>query len=128
MSKTIDFLHKAGVFYHASVDGTEARVRPINSVISYKGKIYFETSTRKEMYQQMLQNPSVAISGMAGGNWIRISGKAVMDESDEAKQVMFDTLPSLKDVYTYEEMAPYYLTDMKAIVYSFTEEPIVLED
>lgn len=128
MSKTIDFLHKAGVFYHASVDGTEARVRPINSVISYKGKIYFETTTRKEMYQQMLQNPSVAISGMAGGNWIRISGKAVMDESDEAKQVMFDTLPSLKDVYTYEEMAPYYLTDMKAIVYSFTEEPIVLED
>lgn len=116
MSKTIDFLHKASVFYHASVDGTEARVRPINSLISYKGKIYFETSTRKEMYQQMLQNPSVAISGMAGGNWIRISGKAVMDESDEAKQAMFDTLPSLKDVYTYEEMAPYYLTDMKAIV------------
>lgn len=128
MSKTIDFLHKAGAFYHASVDGTEARVRPINSVISYKGKIYFETSNRKEMYRQMLQNPSVAISGMADGKWIRITGKAVMDESDEAKQAMFDTLPALRDVYSYEEMAPYYLTDMKAVVYSFTEEPVVLED
>ena len=93
MSKTIDFLHKAGTFYHASVDG-----RPINSVISYKGKIYFETSNRKEMYRQMLQNPSVAISGMADGKWIRITGKAVMDESDEAKQAMFDTLPALRCV------------------------------
>lgn len=97
-------------------------------MISYKGKIYFETSNRKEMYRQMLQNPSVAISGMADGKWIRITGKAVMDESDEAKQAMFDTLPALRDVYSYEEMAPYYLTDMKAVVYSFTEEPVVLED
>ncbi len=128
MSKTIDFLHKAGTFYHASVDGTEARVRPINSVISYNGKVYFETSNRKEMYHQMLQNPSFAISGMADGKWIRITGKAVMDESDEAKRAMFDTLPALRDVYSYEELAPYYITDMKSIVYSFGAEPVVLED
>lgn len=128
MSKTIDFLHKAGIFYHASVDGTEARVRPINSVISYNGKVYFETSNQKAMYRQMLQNPSVAISGMADGKWIRITGRAVMDESDEAKQAMFDTLPDLKGVYSYEEMAPYYLTDMKSVVYSFDEAPVTLED
>lgn len=128
MSKTIDFLHKAGTFYHASVEGTEAIVRPINSVISYNGKIYFETSSRKEMYRQMLQNPSVAISGMADGKWIRITGKAVMDESYEAKTAMFETLPALKNVYTYEEMAPYYLTDMKSVVYSFDAEPVVLDD
>lgn len=128
MSKTIDFLRKAGTFYHASVDGTEARVRPINSVISYKGKIYFETSNQKEMYQQMIQNPNIAISGMADGKWIRITGKAVMDESPEAKQAMFDSLPSLKDVYSYEEIAPYYLADMKSVIYSFDAKPVILED
>ena len=128
MSKTIEFLHKAGTFYHASVDGTEARVRPINSVISYNGKVYFETSNKKDMYRQMLRNPSVAISGMADGKWIRITGKAVMDESDEAKTAMFETLPALKEVYSYEEMAPYYLTDMKSVVYSFSDVPVELED
>lgn len=128
MSKTIDFLHKAGTFYHASVDGTEARVRPINSVILYNGRVYFETSNKKDMYRQMLQNPSVAMSGMADGKWIRITGKAVMDESDAAKQAMFDTLPALKEVYSYEEMAPYYLEDMKSVVYSFDAEPVVLDD
>lgn len=128
MSKTIVFLHQAGTFYHASVDGTEARVRPINSVIRYNGKVYFETSSKKDMYRQMLQNPSVAISGMADGKWIRITGKAVMDESDAAKQAMFDTLPALKKVYSYEELAPYYLEDMKAVIYSFDAEPVVLDD
>lgn len=128
MSKTIDFLHEAGVFYHASVDGIKAKVRPINSVIFYKGKIYFETSNKKEMYQQMLKNPNIAISGMADGKWIRITGKAVIDESDEAKQAMFNTLPELKNVYSYEEIAPYYLTDMESVIYSFDTEPIILED
>lgn len=128
MSKTIDFLQKTGTFYHASVDGTEARVRPINSVISHDGKIYFETGNQKEMYRQMLQNPSIAISGMADGKWIRITGKAVMDESDKAKQAVFEALPALKEVYSYEELAPYYITDMKSVVYSFGEEPVVLED
>lgn len=128
MSQTIDFLHKAKVFYHASVEGTEARVRPINSVIEYTGKLYFETSNKKDMYRQMLANPSVAISGIADGKWIRITGKAVMDESDDAKKAMFDTLPALKNVYTYEEIVPYYLADIQSTVFSFDKPPIELKD
>ncbi|MDD3363341.1 MAG: pyridoxamine 5'-phosphate oxidase family protein [Hespellia sp.] len=67
MSKTVDFLHDSKVFYLASVDNEKARVRPINSVIEYDGKIYFEISNKKEMYQQMLKNLNIAISGMADG-------------------------------------------------------------
>lgn len=128
MSKTVDFLHKAKVFYLATVDGAEARVRPINSVIVWNGKIYFETSNKKEMYQQMLKNPSIAVSAMTEGKWIRITGKAVMDETDEAKQAMFSTLPALKEVYSYEELVAYYITDMQSIVYSFDSVPIELND
>lgn len=128
MSKTVDFLHDAKVFYLATVDGAEARVRPINSVIAHNGKIYFETSNKKEMYKQMLKNPSIAVSGMADGKWIRITGKAVMDETDEMKQAMFDALPELKGVYSYEELVTYYITDMKSVVYSFDAAPIELND
>ncbi len=128
MSKTVDFLHEAKVFYLATVDGEEARVRPINSVIDHNGKIYFETSNKKQMYQQMLKNPNVAVTGMADGKWIRITGKAVMDETDEMKQVMFDALPDLKSVYTFEELVTYYLTDMKSTIYSFDADPIELTE
>lgn len=128
MSKTVDFLNNSKVFYHASVDRKEARVRPINSVIAYKEKIYFETSNKKEMYQQMLKNPSISVSGMVGSKWIRITGNAVMDESEDAKDVFFSEIPSLKSVYTREELVPYYITDMKSIVYGFGTEPVELED
>ncbi len=128
MSKTVDFLHDAKVFYLATVDGAQAKVRPINSVIAHNEKIYFETSNKKEMYQQMLKNPSIAVSGMADGKWIRITGKAVMDETDEKKQAMFAALPELKGVYSYEELVTYYITDMKSIVYSFDAAPMELND
>lgn len=128
MSKTVDFLHEAKVFYHATVDGTHAQVRPINSVMVHDGRIYFETSSNKAMYRQMLENPNIAICGMADSKWIRITGKVVMDESDEAKQAIFTAIPALKEVYSYEELVPYYITDMKSVVYAFGAEPVVLDD
>ncbi len=128
MSKTVDFLHNAKVFYLATVDGTQARVRPINSAMAYNGKVYFETSNKKEMYQQMLKNPSIAVCGMDDSKWIRITGKAVIDESDHAKQAIFTEIPALKEVYSYEELVPYYVTDMKSVVYAFGADPVELDN
>lgn len=56
---------------------------------------------------------------MADGKWIWITGRAVMDETEKAKQAMFETLPELKGVYSFEELVTYYIKDMKSIVYSF---------
>ena len=128
MSKTVDFLHEAEVFYHATVDGAQAQVRPINSVMVYDGKIYFETSNKKAMYRQMLENPNIAVCGMAGSRWLRLPAKVVMDESDEVKRAIFEAIPALKEVYSYEELVPYYITDMNSVVYSFGTEPVVLDD
>ncbi len=126
MSQVVEFLREAKVFYLATVDGNEARLRPINSVIDYNGKVYFETSKKKQMYHQMLANPHVSIVGMANGRWIRITGKAVFDESPEMKQEMFDQLPALKPVYTFEELVTYFLEDMKATINKSGEAPIEL--
>ena len=124
MSKTVDFLHEAKIFYLATVDGNQAQIRPINSVIAFQGKIYFETSSRKAMYRQMLKNPNVAVCGMAGAKWIRITGKAVMDERDEAKQM----IPTLKNVYSYEELVPYYLINMQSVIHVSGGDSIELQD
>lgn len=128
MSKTVNFLHEAKVFYHATVDGEQAQVRPINSVMEYDGKIYFETSNKKAMYRQMLEKPQIAICGMVDSKWIRLTGTAVMDESDKVKQAIFEAIPELKEVYSYEELVPYYITDMNSVVYAFGAEPVVLDD
>lgn len=128
MSQTVDFLHKCGVFYLATEDNGKPQVRPINSVLAFDGKVYFETSSNKKMYHQMQKNNHVAISGMAEGKWIRISGKTVFDHNEKVIDTMFETIPSLKDVYTREEFEVYYLENMKSVVYSFTESEIELVD
>lgn len=127
MSKVVDFLNASKVFYLATVDGDEARVRPINSVIEYNGRIYLETSNQKDMFNQMIKNPSIAISGIVGSEWIRVTGKAVMVNNDEVKNAMFTAIPSLKNVYSEEEFEVYYIEDMKATVYSFSGEPVQLD-
>lgn len=128
MSQTVDFLHKCGVFYLATEDNGKPQVRPINSVLAFEGKVYFETSSNKNIYHQMQKNPHVAISGMADGKWIRLSGKAVFDHNEKVIDTMFETFPSLKDVYTREEFEVYYLDNMKARVDSFTASPVDLID
>ncbi len=128
MSKIVDFLHATKVFYLATVDGEQAQVRPINSVIKHEGQIYFETSNKKAMFRQMLANPNVAISGMAGSEWIRITGKVIMDSREEMKDAMFAAIPSLKTVYTRDELEVFYLEDIKAFVHSFTAVPVELKD
>lgn len=128
MSKVVDFLNASKVFYLATVDGDEARVRPINSVIEYNGKIYFETSNQKNMFQQMVNNPSIAISGMVDSEWIRVTGKAVIGNHEEAKNAMLRAIPALKELYGEEALEVFYIEDMKATVYSFSGEPVELEN
>lgn len=128
MSKVVDFLNASKVFYLATIDGEEARVRPISSVIEYNGRIYLETSNQKDMYKQMLKNSSIAISGMKDSEWIRVTGKAVVDKDEEVIEAMLEAIPALKDVYSREEIEVYYIEDMKATVYSFNAEPVVLEN
>lgn len=128
MSQTVEFLHKCGVFYLATEDNGKPQVRPINTILEFEGKVYFETSSNKKMYHQMQKNPQVAISGMADGKWIRVSGKAIFDHNEKVIDTMFEAIPSLKDVYTREEFEVYYLENMQSRVESFTEAPVELAD
>ncbi|MDD3363342.1 MAG: hypothetical protein PHW34_16975 [Hespellia sp.] len=51
-----------------------------------------------------------------------------MDDTEKAKQKMFETLPALKEVYSFEELVPYYITGMQSIIYSFNADPVELDD
>lgn len=130
MSQVVDFLNEAQVYYLATVENDQPQVRPIGAVISYDNKIYFTTNNQKAMYDQMIKNPNIAISGMADGKWIRISGKAVFEDRDEVRSAMLDAHPSLKSLYHVGDgiFEVFYIDDMKAVLYSFDSEPVVLEN
>ncbi|MFA6856262.1 MAG: pyridoxamine 5'-phosphate oxidase family protein [Treponema sp.] len=127
MTRTYEFLKKAGTFYLATVDHDQPRVRPFGAVCIYGGKLYITTSNKKNCFRQMLENPKVEISGMAGNEWIRLTCEVVRDESVEAKKAMLEENPSLKSMYAVDDgkFEVLYLKNAAAVFNTFGKEPAV---
>ncbi|KKA60816.1 pyridoxamine 5'-phosphate oxidase family protein, partial [Escherichia coli 9.1649] len=72
MSQVVDFLNEAKTYYFATVEGDQPRVRPFGAAMERNGKVYLGTTNQKKVYQQLLANSKVEVSGMAKGKWIRL--------------------------------------------------------
>ena len=100
MNRIVEELKKAGVFYIATVEGDQPRVRPFGAVSEIDGCAYICTNNTKPVYQQLQANPKTEISAMLpGGEWLRICGDLVRDDRDEAREAMLKDNPSLGAMY-----------------------------
>ena len=123
MNEVYEFLKKCGVYYLATAEGDQPRVRPFGTVDLFEGKLYIQTGKVKPVAHQLKANPKVEISGMADGKWIRVAGEAVLDERVEAQKHMLDSYPSLQAMYQPGDgnTEVYYLKNVTAQICSFTE-------
>ena len=128
MKQVYDFLKKAEVYYLATVDGDQPRVRPFGTVDIFEEKLYIQTGKVKPVAHQMKANPKVEISAMAEGKWIRITAEAVLDENIAAQEHMLDAYPNLKAMYQPGDgnTEVYYLKNATAQICSFTEPPVTI--
>ena len=129
MKEVYEFLKKCGVFYIATVDNDKPKVRPFGVVNIFEDKLYVQTGKVKDVSKQIAINNNVAISGMADGKWIRLEGKLIRDDRIEAKESMLDANPELKQLYDAHDdnTEVLYFKDAKAMICSFTDEPIIIE-
>ena len=127
MKSVCEYLKKCGVYYLATMEGDQPRVRPFGVAEIFEGKLYFRTGKRKEVSKQMLANPKIEISATSGREWIRIEALAVEDDRLEARQHILDAVPSLKGMYQADDgnCQVFYLKDATATFYSFGGEPRV---
>lgn len=126
MNEVYEFLKNCGVYYLATVEGDQPRVRPFGTIDLFEGKLYIQTGKVKAVAAQMKANPNVEISGTAkDGRWIRLSAKAVLDDNISAQEHMLDAYPELKAMYTAGDgnTEVYYLANGEAQICSFTEPP-----
>ena len=126
MNRAFDFLKAAGTFYLATVDGDQPRVRPFGAVALFEDKLYITTGNGKAVFSQLMADPKIEISGMVGGDWIRLSAVAVRDERREAKTAMLEQNPELRNLYNEDDgvMEVLYLTDATVTICSFTKPPV----
>ena len=125
MNEVYEFLKSAGVYYLATVEGNEPRVRPFGTVDLFEGRLYIQTGKVKKVSRQLEANPNAEICAFLNGRWLRVTGKLVNDDRIEAKRHMLDMYPDLRGMYNEEDgnTQVLYFEDATAVFYSFTEAP-----
>ena len=79
MNEVYEFLKKAWVFYLATADGDQPRVRPFGAVDIFDGKLYIQTGKKKDVAKQIADNPKAEICAFTEGRWLRITCELVED-------------------------------------------------
>lgn len=130
MKEALENLKFCGTFYLATSEDGQAHVRPFGAVCEYEGKLYIVTNNQKKVYQQMKKNGKVEICAMHKGTWIRMEGEVKEDLRREARVAMMEAnKSSLSSMYTVDDnlMTVFALEHGTATIYSFTEEPKIME-
>ena len=104
MSRIHEFLDEAGIFFLATEDGRQAKVRPLGAHIEMDGKEYFTVGDFKAVYRQMTDDPLVEIVAFTAKDrkWLRYTGKAVFEDNKAVQEKIFEDLPHLRKAYSEE--------------------------
>ena len=129
MKRVYDFLKKAGVYYLATVEGDQPRVRPFGTVNEFEGRLYVQTGKVKPTSRQLAANPKAEICAFMEGAWLRVACELVEDDRFEAKKSMLDAYPSLRHMYDESDgnTQVLYMQNATATFCGFGKEPETVE-
>ena len=129
MDKVLKFLKDVETYYLATVEGDQPRVRLFGTAHVFEGKLYIQTGKVKDVSKQLHQNPKAEICAFKNGEWLRVSGKLIEDDRNEARQSMLDAYPSLQKIYKADDgnTEVFYFENATAIFSSFTHEPQIIK-
>ena len=120
MSRLNDFLTEAGVFFLATTDKDQPKLRPLGAHFEIDGKVLFGVGDFKEVYAQMQANPLVEIAACKpNAEWLRYTGRAVFETDPKYAAAALDAMPDLKKIYndaTGHTLMMFHLEDAKAVV------------
>ena len=129
MKRVLEFLKKSEVYYLATVEGDQPRVRPFGTVNEFEGKLYIQTGKVKPTSHQLAANPKAEICAFKDGAWIRIACELIEDDRFEAKKSMLDAYPNLRHMYDENDgnTQVFYMQNAVATISSFGGTPVVIE-
>ena len=128
MERVCSFIKDAQVYYLATVDGDQPRVRPFGTVNIFEGKLYIQTGRGKDVAKQLAANPKAEICAFKDGVWLRVAGEFVDDNRVEPKKAMLDAYPDLRHMYSEDDgnTEVFYIQNATATFSSFTAAPEVV--
>ena len=129
MKRVLEFLKNAEVYYLATVEGDQPRVRPFGTINEFEGKLYIQTGKVKPTSRQLAANPKAEICAFKDGAWIRVACELVEDDRFEAKKSMLDAYPNLRHMYDENDgnTQVLYMKNATATFSSFGKAPEMVE-
>jgi uncharacterized pyridoxamine 5'-phosphate oxidase family protein len=119
MSKINNYLNETKVFFLATVDGNQPKIRPLGAHLETDGKVMFGVGDFKDVYKQMKANPQVEIVACKqDGHWLRYTGTAVFETDYKYAETMLDAAPHLRNIYNDEtgnKLAMFHLENATAV-------------
>lgn len=118
MSKISDFLKEAGIFFMATADGDQPKLRPLGAFLDVDGKIIFGVGDFKDVYKQMVKNPLVEIAACKpDGHWLRYTGRAVFETDGKYAEQMIKEfhLDTVYNEQTGNKLMTFHLEDAAAV-------------
>ncbi len=122
-SEILESINKNPVFFLATQDGEQPHVRGMMVVEADENGILFNTGKPKDVYRQLSANPLVELCfyNAEESKQIRISGKVELMDEMNVKEKVLEKFPFLKPLVEkegYDVLAPYYLRNGKAVVWT----------
>lgn len=129
MEKVCEFLKNADVYYLATVEGDQPRVRPFGTAHIFEGRLYIQTGKVKPVSSQLKANPKAEICAFKGGKWLRVAGELIEDDRVEARKSMLDAYPNLRAMYDENDgnTQVFYFKNAMATFSSFTDAPEIIQ-
>ena len=129
MRRVCEFLKNAGIYYLATVEGDQPRVRPFGTAHIFENKLYIQTGKVKPTSKQLLANPKAEICAFKDGAWLRVAGELVEDDRVEARKSMLNAYPELRRMYDENDgnTQVFYFKNATATFSAFGKEPETVE-
>ena len=124
----IDFLEKNPLFFIATTDNGQPRVRGIMMYKTDDKGIIFSTGKNKDFYKQLLANPHVELCFYSNYMQVRVTGTVVEADDELAmKQEIVNARPFMKpwiEAMGYETIGLFRVCACKATVWSL-DQPLM---
>ena len=117
LQKALEFLRKHNEITFATTDGTSPKLRIFQIMHQVGTTLYFATSSKKAVWQELQANPNVEMLAFADNISVRCSGMVSFDVSEDVKRWIYDNNPVLPRLYTSYDKLEYFCLPIAELDY-----------
>ena len=129
MQEALDMLTKGKFVFLATCDGDQPHVRPFGFMGDHHdGKLWFCTSTTKDVYAQLAANPKLelAVTTTPDMLTLRLKGKAVFEDNRAVKEAILQKSDLVRSIYKTADnpvFAVFYLANGEGTITDMAGNP-----